>query len=116
MHRQKSFTIIPSLKAGTNKPGIIEKLNGREGLASISKRLDRFYISESLVSVDDKIRSWVDSPFLLDHAPIFLQFGTPVVRFSLPFKLNSCWLVEEGFNAIVFVVWNDPIFLRETGI
>jgi len=53
---------------------------------------------------------------LSDHSPIFLQFGTSAVRPSLPFKLNSCWLIEEGFINIVKTIWNDPNFLSKTGI
>jgi hypothetical protein len=88
--------------------------NGRVGLESITKRLDRFFISESLATVDgqDQILGG-HSPYLSDHTPIFLQFGSPAVHFSYPFKLNSCWLVEEGFIAIVNVVWKDPIFQLE---
>jgi hypothetical protein len=90
--------------------------NGRVGSTSISKRLDRFYISESLLSLDDMIKTWVDSPFLFDHASTYLKFGTSAVCISPPFKLNSCWLAEKGFTTIVFAVWNDPKFPSEIGI
>jgi hypothetical protein len=90
--------------------------NGRVGPTSVSKRLDRYFISESLLTVDNRIRTWVDSPYISDHAPIILQFGPPTVRLSLPFKLNSCWLSEDGFIKIVHSVWKDPKFLTETGI
>jgi hypothetical protein len=90
--------------------------NGRLGSTSISKRLDRFYLSESLLTMDEIIRTWVDSPFLSDHAPTLLQFGTYATRLSIPFKLNSCRLAEDGFTAIVFAVWNDPKFQSESSI
>jgi endonuclease/exonuclease/phosphatase family metal-dependent hydrolase len=87
--------------------------NGKYGSTYISKWLDHFFIAESLIYVDDKIRSWVDSPFLSDHAPILLQIGTSIVHPSLPFKLNSYWLVKEVFINIVKTVWRNPNFQSE---
>jgi hypothetical protein len=87
--------------------------NGRVGSYSISKRLDRFLISEHLVSSEDRIRSWVDFPFLSDHAPIFLHLDSTALRITYPFKLNSGWLLEANFNSIVTEVWKDPLYLTE---
>jgi endonuclease/exonuclease/phosphatase family metal-dependent hydrolase len=47
--------------------------NGRRGEEEIQKRLDRIYVSESLLSDVAKYRSWVESPFFSDHAPVLLQ-------------------------------------------
>jgi endonuclease/exonuclease/phosphatase family metal-dependent hydrolase len=49
--------------------------NGHEGTESISKRLDRFFIVEELLASSQKYRSWVQLPFLSDHAPICLELG-----------------------------------------
>jgi hypothetical protein len=90
--------------------------NDRMGMDSISKRLDRFYISDSLATTVGRIRTWVDTPYLSDHTPIILQFGPHPKRISYPFKLNSCWLMEPEFTAIVNVVWSDPCFQHGLGI
>jgi endonuclease/exonuclease/phosphatase family metal-dependent hydrolase len=42
----------------------------------ISKRLDRFLVVESLISTVQKFRTWVEYPFLSDHAPILMEFGS----------------------------------------
>jgi hypothetical protein len=90
--------------------------NGHVGPTYISKRLDRFYLSEVLLALDNRIRTWVDTPFVSDHAPTYLQFGSSTIRIHSPFKLNSCWILEDGFNAIVFAVWNDRKFQSELRI
>jgi hypothetical protein len=82
--------------------------NGRLGKDHISKRLDRFYISDSLATTSDRIRTWVDFSYLSDHTLIFLQFGLHPKRISYPFKLNVCWLFETTFSDTVTVVWLDP--------
>jgi len=46
--------------------------NGRVGPDSISKRLDHFLISERFISSKDRIHSWVNFPFMSDHAPVIL--------------------------------------------
>jgi endonuclease/exonuclease/phosphatase family metal-dependent hydrolase len=45
--------------------------NGRMGESSISKRLDRFFVAEDLIGPTMRYRSWVESTFISDHAPIF---------------------------------------------
>jgi hypothetical protein len=87
--------------------------NGRMGSDAISKRLDRFLISEHLISTEDRIRTWVDYPFLSDHALIFLQLDSSIHKIAYPFKLNSGWLLEADFNSIVVEVWKDPLYLSE---
>jgi hypothetical protein len=87
--------------------------NGRMGSDSISKRLDRFLLSEHFISSVDRIRTWVSLPYLSDHAPIILQLDPTMHKFAYPFKLNSGWLTEADFSSIVFEVWEDPLFLTE---
>jgi hypothetical protein len=47
--------------------------NGRSGQDAIARRLDRVLVSEALLSVAGNYRSWVESPFVSDHAPICFQ-------------------------------------------
>jgi exonuclease III len=49
--------------------------NGRVAVDSISKRLERFYVAEEILATTQRFRTWVQYPFLSDHAPIFLELG-----------------------------------------
>jgi endonuclease/exonuclease/phosphatase family metal-dependent hydrolase len=69
--------------------------NGRVGEAFIAKRLDRFLLSEDLVLSSGIFRSWVDFPFISDHAPILLQLELPPVYKAIPFKFNPVWRTEK---------------------
>jgi endonuclease/exonuclease/phosphatase family metal-dependent hydrolase len=48
--------------------------NGRAGVDNIAKRLDRILVSENLLSEVGRFRSWVEYPFISDHAPVVAQF------------------------------------------
>jgi hypothetical protein len=87
--------------------------NGQMRSESISKRLDHFLISVHLISTEDRICTWVDFPFLLDHASIILHLDSSSHKISYPFKLNLDWLLEVDFNSIVAKVWKDPLYLFE---
>jgi hypothetical protein len=90
--------------------------NGRMGLDSISKRLDHFRLSEHFITSVDRICTWVNIPFLSDHAPIILQLDPSIHKLALPFKLNLGWLTEPDFSSIVFFVWKDPLSMIEACI
>jgi hypothetical protein len=83
--------------------------NGRAGAESISKRLDRFYIAEELLASSQKYRSWVQLPYLSDHAPICLELGHGFPKVSYPFKFNPGWIGEEGFATMVEEIWQDVV-------
>jgi hypothetical protein len=71
-------------------------------------------IVESLATMDGRICSWVEHPFVSDHALVLLQIETSLVHKAHPFKLNSTWLQEESFSAIVKELWTDPLFHVES--
>jgi hypothetical protein len=89
--------------------------NGRVGQDSIARRLDRFLVSEDLLIASGLYNSWVELPFISDHAPILLQLEAPPNYKIYPFKFNPQWISEVGFGELVFKVWNDPMFLAENG-
>jgi hypothetical protein len=89
--------------------------NGRSGADLIAKRLDRFFISEEFLSVVGIYRSWVEYPFISDHALILLQLELPPLYKAYPFKLNPQWILEQGFIVMVQNLWNDPKYLGEDG-
>jgi hypothetical protein len=89
--------------------------NGRLGAHAIAKRLDRCIISEGLLSSSGLYRSWVEYPFISDHAPIILQLEILPKYRAYPFKLNPLWLIDEDYKDLVFQVWKDPKFNTELG-
>ena len=89
--------------------------NGRVSDAFIAKRLDRFLLSKDLVLSSGIFRSWVYFPFISDHAPILLQLDLLPVYKAIPFKFNPVWQNDKEFYTLVHNLWNDPLYLRETG-
>jgi hypothetical protein len=63
-----------------------------------------------------RFRSWVDIPFVLDHASVIAQFNLQPFPMAFPFKFNPTWLKEEDFASIVKVIWKDPDFLTESDV
>jgi hypothetical protein len=86
--------------------------NGRAGPDAIARRLDRFLVAEGLLSSFVAPSSWVEYPYLSDHAPILLQL-LPTVRRLTPFKFNHRLLTSDNYSAIVHSTWTDPRFLTE---
>jgi hypothetical protein len=82
--------------------------NGRSSAESIEKRLDRVYVAEDLIESTLRYRTWVEYPFLSDHAPFFLEFGVGIPTVAYPFKLNPTWIGDDSFVGMVRDVWNDP--------
>jgi len=60
-------------------------------------------------------RSWVEYPFIYDHALILLQLELPPLYKAYPFKLNPQWILEQGFIVMVQNLWGDPKYLGEDG-
>jgi hypothetical protein len=90
--------------------------NGRSGTTSISKRLDQFFISDSLLQQADRYRTWVAYPFISDHAPIILQLDSYSHRSPYPFKFNPIWLGNPDFERLVKEVWTDKSFIDEPDV
>jgi hypothetical protein len=89
--------------------------NGRSGDDSIAKILDRFYVAEDLIASTLRYRTWVEFPFLSDHAPIFLEFGAGILAVAYPFKLNLDWMSDDSFVGMVRDVWSDLCLLLIIG-
>jgi endonuclease/exonuclease/phosphatase family metal-dependent hydrolase len=47
------------------------------GQDSIARRLDRFLVTEDILISSELYNSWVEIPFISDHAPIILQLESP---------------------------------------
>jgi hypothetical protein len=87
--------------------------NGRSGSDSIARRLDRFLVSDQLLTQARLSKSWVELPFVSDHAPVFLQLQATTVHKAYPFKFNHHWLADPDFSLIAHNVWKNPCFLQE---
>jgi exonuclease III len=81
--------------------------NGRQGSDSIAKRLDRFLVSDEVISPARSSRAWVNLPFTSDHAAICLQIGMGRFGKGQPFIFNPLWLKEISFNSLVRSTWED---------
>jgi endonuclease/exonuclease/phosphatase family metal-dependent hydrolase len=68
--------------------------NNRVGTYLIAKRLDRAFISEDILASVGIYRSWVEYPYISDHAPILLQLDLPTTFISYPFKMNPFWIQD----------------------
>jgi hypothetical protein len=75
--------------------------NGRSGSSCIEKRLDRFLISEEMLTPTHMTRAWIDLPYLSDHVPICLQIGKGKLGTNYPFKFNPSSLLQPAFDRIV---------------
>lgn len=87
--------------------------NGRSGPDAIAKCLDRFMVAEGLLSSFVSSSSWVEFPYLSDHAPILLQLIPTVCRLT-PFKFDHNLLTSKNYSAIVHSTWTDPGFRTES--
>ena len=72
--------------------------NGRAGSEGISKRLDRFLISSSLLPSLRLYKSWIKCVDLSDHFPICFEWGDIKGPFDYPFKFNRSWLEDADFT------------------
>jgi hypothetical protein len=87
--------------------------NGRSGYEAITKRLDRFLVSEDLLLEVRLYRTWVEYPYVSDHAPIIFQMENTIIQKAFPFKFHAQWLAEKEFNDMVIKLWKDQKYLQE---
>eukprot|EP00253_Pinus_taeda_P031667 PITA_31667 len=82
--------------------------NRRTGEDRIAKRLDRFLLSEDLISKIPLFQQWVEEVGNSDHFPIFLELSFPPPKPPAPFKFNSSWLQDPSFNNLFKNTWIHP--------
>ena len=85
--------------------------NGRSGAAGISKRLDRFLLSESLLPRFSFYRTWATPSDVSDHYPICLEWHPKSCAPCRPFKFNRASLLEEDFAYLAISSWKAPLDL-----
>ena len=87
--------------------------NGRTGDAGISKRLDRFLLSDSLLPSLPCYKTWANPTNVSNHYPIFLEWGSRHASLCFPFKFNRAWLVDDDFAPLVLSSWKTPLALYD---
>jgi endonuclease/exonuclease/phosphatase family metal-dependent hydrolase len=106
--RNQLIDILPAEVAPTWR-------NGRCGADEILKRLDKVLVSEDLLLSFDHFRTWVEYPYISDHAPVLLQLGSGFPTVAHPFKFNLDWLRDDRFVTMVKEVWGSLQANREEG-
>ena len=71
----------------------------------MSKRFDRFLISETIVDNRHLVQQWIGLGGLLDHSPIFLELKDGPNKPPCPLKFNKTWLQDESFIALITDGW-----------
>ena len=79
--------------------------NGRIGEDGISKRLDRFLLSDQLVSSLQRYRVWTHRCGISDHFPVILEWTDQQNHCAYPFKFNQSWLENNDFIHMVRSEW-----------
>nr|GEV07609.1 hypothetical protein [Tanacetum cinerariifolium] len=69
-------------------------------------KLDRFFVSESLLSVCPTLSSITLDRFLSDHRPILLRESTYDYGPS-PFRFFKYWAEVDGFEKLIVETWSD---------
>ena len=79
--------------------------NGRIGEEGISKRLDRFLLSDHLVSLLARYRVWAHRFGVFDHFLVLFEWLDHSESCSFPFKFNHSWLDNEDFIHMIRTEW-----------
>ena len=67
----------------------------------VTKRIDKFVMSENFVERQVLIKQWIGTGGESDHFPIFLEVRKGNLKLIIPFKFNSTWLEDPDFNSLV---------------
>ncbi|GJT67848.1 RNA-directed DNA polymerase, eukaryota [Tanacetum coccineum] len=83
--------------------------------ASKMSKLDRFLVSEGLLSIFPSLSAICLDRHLSDHRPILMR--ELVVDYGpSPFRMFSSWFSKQGFDKIVEDTWNNSIFKETNSI
>jgi len=75
------------------------------GSDRVSKRLDRFLISDDLLDSFGLVRQCVTFGGESDHQPILFEFGTSLRKLTSPFKFFEGWLSDPTYLQFVKNLW-----------
>ena len=77
------------------------------GYEGISKRLDQFLATESLIQLFNRHRSWDFPSMIFDYFPIHFEWDDLSFRTNYPFKFNHVWMVDDDLCKMVREHWNN---------
>nr|GFD08173.1 RNA-directed DNA polymerase, eukaryota, reverse transcriptase zinc-binding domain protein [Tanacetum cinerariifolium] len=80
----------------------------RHKSGSKMSKLDRFLVSESLLSVCPTLSLITLDRFLSDHRPILLRESTYDYGPS-PFRFSKYWAEVDGFEKLIVETWSDNV-------
>ncbi|GJZ47836.1 RNA-directed DNA polymerase, eukaryota [Tanacetum coccineum] len=83
--------------------------------ASKMSKLDRFLISEGLLSLFPSISALCLDKYLSDHRPILLR-ELAVDYGPTPFRFFHSWFSKKGFDKMVEETWKNTDFMEENSI
>ena len=75
--------------------------NMRVGEERLTKRIDQFLVSTSLMSDHNRITAWIKIGGESNHFPVFLHMEREECKPPSPFKFNYGWLENEDFVKLV---------------
>ena len=79
--------------------------NGRIWDEGISKRLDQFLASDSLLSRFCRHRTWSHPSVISNQFLVCFKWEDISIKQNFPFKFNRAWLMEEDFSHVVGTSW-----------
>jgi hypothetical protein len=79
--------------------------NLRVGEAHVAKILDSFLITESMSMLSFQYLQWIGSRGEFDHSPVWFAVEGGSQNLASPFKFNSTWIKDEGFQKLVKSNW-----------
>ena len=88
--------------------------NGRMGEDGISKRLDRFLLSDQLISALPRHWVWAHRSGISDHFLVLFEWMDQQNPCAYPFKFNQSWLGNEDFNHLIRTEW--PLITSEDSL
>ena len=75
------------------------------GEDGISKRLDRYLLSDQLISSLPRHRAWAHRCGISYHFPVLLEWMDQQNPCAYPFKFNQSWLGNEDFIQLIRMEW-----------
>ena len=79
--------------------------NHRIGSESISKRLDKLFLSADFLDRDFLLKQWIGCGGDSDHQLVFLHILPCTPKAHCPFKFNACWLENIELVDLLKASW-----------
>lgn len=83
--------------------------NKRIGLGHIATHLDRFIVQSSFLTCGLMATSKILPNYTSEHKPILVELSLDGNLGPIPFRFNSLWIHQEGFQEVVSEAWNQQV-------